>query len=93
LIWTRSTQSYGTSSNLRRGEGRDNFADRNHGATFPDQTGKPTQTPTARWVFHYLVGIHVLRIPGQWDYLVVNLTEAHQSLLRLLGKPYELLYR
>lgn len=60
-----------------------------HGATFPDQKGKPTQTPTARWVFHSFVGIHVLRIPGQWDSLVVNLTEAHQSLLRLLGKPYE----
>jgi transposase len=68
-------------------------ARKDHGATFPDQQGKPTQTPTARWVFHDLVGIHVLLIPGPWDYLVVNLTEAHQSLLRLLGKPYELLYR
>ena len=64
-----------------------------HGATFPDQKGKPTQTPTARWVFHYFVGIHVLCIPGRWDYLVVNLTPEHQSLLRLLGKPYEQLYR
>jgi transposase len=63
------------------------------GATFPDQKGKPTQTPTARWVFHSFVGIHVLFIPGQWDYLVVNLTEVQQSLLRLLGKPYEQLYR
>ena len=61
-----------------------------HGATFPDHQGKPTQTPPARWVFHDFVGIHVLLIPGQWDSLVVNLTEAHQSLLRLLGKPYEL---
>jgi transposase len=66
---------------------------RDHGATFPDHKGKPTQTPTARWVFHDFVGIHVLLIPGQWDYLVVNLTEAHQSLLRRLGKPYELLSR
>jgi transposase len=66
---------------------------KDHGATFPDQKGKPTQTPTARWVFHYFVGIHVLLIPGQWDPLVVHLTEEHQSLLRLLGKPYERLYR
>jgi transposase len=66
---------------------------KDHGATFPDHKGKPTQTPTARWVFHDSVGIHVLLIPGQWDYLVVNRTEAHQSLLRLLGKPYERLYR
>src|SRR5919108_6197765 len=35
------------------------------GATFPDQKGKRTQHPTARWVFHYFVGIHVLYIPGQ----------------------------
>jgi transposase len=58
-----------------------------HNATFPDQKGKPIQHPTARWVFHYFVGIHVLLIPGQWP-LVLNLTEEHQHLLRLLGKPY-----
>jgi transposase len=29
-------------------------------ATFPDQKGKRMQNPTARWVFHYFVGIHVL---------------------------------
>ncbi len=62
-------------------------------ATFPDQKGKPVQNPTARWVFHYFIGIHVLRIPGQWDSIVVNLTEEHQALLKLLGKPYERLYR
>jgi transposase len=64
-----------------------------HDATFPDQKGKPVQNPTARWVFHYFIGIHVLRIRGQWDSIVVNLTEEHQALLRLLGTPYERLYR
>jgi transposase len=64
-----------------------------HDATFPNQQGKPVQNPTARWVFHYFVGIHVLLIPGHWCPLVVNLTEEHQLLLRLLGKPYERLYR
>jgi transposase len=64
-----------------------------HDATFPNQKGKPVQNPTARWVFHYFVGIHVLRIPGQWDPLVVNLTEQHQSLLQLLGKSYVRFYR
>jgi transposase len=62
-----------------------------HGATFPDQNGKPTQTPTARWVFHYFVGIHLLSVSGQWP-LVLNLTEAHANLLKLLGKPYMRLY-
>jgi hypothetical protein len=28
--------------------------------TFPDQKGQPGQTPTARWVVHYFVGIHIL---------------------------------
>ena len=64
-----------------------------HGATFPNQKGQPVQNPTARWVFQYFVGIHVLLIPGQWSPLVVNLTEEHQALLRLLGTPYERLYR
>jgi transposase len=63
-----------------------------HDMTFPDQKGNPIQNPTARWVFHYFVGIHVLLIPGQWP-LVLNLTEEHQHLLQLLGKPYERFYR
>ena len=62
------------------------------GATFPNQKGQPVQNPTARWVLHYFVGIHLLRLPGQWP-LGRNLTEVHQQLLRLLGKPYERLYR
>jgi transposase len=66
---------------------------KDQGATFPDQQGQPTQTPTARWVFHDFVGIHVRLIPGQWASLVVHLTEAHQSRLRLLGKPDERLSR
>ena len=64
-----------------------------HDATVPNQQGNPVQNPTARWVFHDFVGIHVLRIPGPWDPLVLNLTEQHQSLLQLLGKSYVRLYR
>jgi hypothetical protein len=63
-----------------------------HEATFPNQKGQRVQTPTARWVFHYFVGIHRLCMPGQWP-LVLNLTEEHQHLLQLLGKPYERFYR
>ena len=58
-----------------------------HDATCPNQKGKPIQHPTARWVFHYFVGIHLLRMPGQGA-MVLNLNDAHQKLLRLLGKPY-----
>jgi len=62
-----------------------------HNATFPDQKGKPAQNPTARWGFHYFVGIHLLSISGQWP-LVLNLTEEHCNLLKLLGQPYMQLY-
>jgi transposase len=62
-----------------------------HGATFPDQKGKRVQHPTARWVFHYFVGIHLLSVSGQWP-LVLNLTAEHANLLKLLGKPYMQLY-
>jgi transposase len=64
---------------------------KDHEATFPNQKGQPIQNPTARWVFQSFVGIHLLLIPGQWP-LVLNLTEEHQQLLRLLGEPYERFY-
>jgi transposase len=64
---------------------------KDHEATFPDQKGKRIQHPTARWVFHYFVGIHLLCQAGQWP-MVLHLTEEHQHLLRLLGKPYMQFY-
>jgi transposase len=63
-----------------------------HGATFPDQKGKRIQNPTARWVFHYFVGMHVLYLPQQWP-IVINLTAEHQHLLQLLGNRYTWFYR
>ena len=60
-------------------------------ATFPNQKGQRVQNPTARWVFHYFGGIHLLSVSGQWP-LVLNLTEEHGNLLKLLGKPYMQLY-
>ena len=65
---------------------------KDHGATFPDPKGQRMQHPTARWVFHYFVGIHVLLIPQQWP-IVLNLTEEHQHLLQLLGDRYAGFYR
>jgi transposase len=62
-----------------------------HEATFPDQKGKRIPNPTARWVFQYFVGIHVLWQAGQWP-IVLNLTAEHQNLLRLLGPPYMRFY-
>jgi transposase len=62
-----------------------------HDATFPNQQGKRVQNPTARWVFHYFVGIHLLIAPGHWP-IVLNLTDEHRKLLQLLGKPYMAFY-
>ena len=62
-----------------------------HEATFPDQKGKRIHNPTARWVFQYFVGIHLLCQAGQWP-IVLNLTEDHLNLLRLLGQPYMQFY-
>jgi len=64
---------------------------KDHGETFPKQKGHPIPNPTARWVFHYFVGIHLLLIPGQWP-LVLNLTDEQQLLLQLLETPYERFY-
>jgi transposase len=64
---------------------------REQDATFPDQKGRPTQHPTARWVFHVFVGIHVLL--GATDKpLILNLQEPHLRLLKVMGTAYELLY-
>ena len=57
-----------------------------------NQVATRIQTPTARWVFHSFVGIHVLYIPGQ-GLMMLNLTDEHQHLLQLLGKRYEWFYR
>ena len=50
----------------------------------PDQKGKPTQSPTARWVFQLFVGIHVLQLPDGKK-LILNLREEHRDILALLS--------
>lgn len=62
-----------------------------HEQTFPNQQGKPVSNPTARWVFQYFSGIHLLCI-AQTHVLVLNLNEHHQALLHVLGERYERLY-
>lgn len=62
-----------------------------HDTTFPNQKDEAAMAPSARWVFQYFSGIHVLTI-AQMQGLVLNLNEHHTTLLRLLGAQYELLY-
>ena len=59
--------------------------------TFPNQKGHDISNPTARWIFQFFSGIHVLRLPDSQT-LVLNMNSHHILLLRLLGEKYEKLY-
>lgn len=50
----------------------------------PDQKGKPTQTPTARWIFELFIGIHVLTIQEKQT-IVLNLNPNQLTIIQLLG--------
>jgi len=57
-------------------------------ATIPSQTGKPTQTPTMRWVFQMFEGIDLLLVLQDEQVVmrkVLNLRPDHLLILRLLG--------
>ena len=62
-----------------------------HQKTFPNQQGYPTDHPTARWVFQFFTGIHLLVIASVHE-IILNLREAHQTLLALLGEHLVALY-
>lgn len=58
-------------------------------ATVPDQKGKPTKRPTARWVFELFLDVHLLFITAEGvQVLVMNLKDELRGLLELLGSPY-----
>jgi transposase len=59
--------------------------------TFPNQLGTTTAKPTARWVFQFFAGIHVL-LCDNWQTVVLNCNAYHLQLLNLLGERYVLLY-
>jgi transposase len=60
-----------------------------HDTNVPDQKGKPTQRPTARWVFELFLDVHLLFITTQdVQVLVMNLRDELKRLLELLGPPY-----
>ena len=59
--------------------------------TFPNQVGRMISRPTARWVFQFFAGIHLL-VVGQMQTLILNLNQYHRLLLKLLGERYEEIY-
>jgi transposase len=63
--------------------------------TIPSQTGKPTQTPTVRWVFQMFEGIDLLLILQDGQVVmrkVLNLSPDHLLIIRLLGKQIQNCY-
>ncbi|HVN55659.1 MAG TPA: IS1634 family transposase [Anaerolineaceae bacterium] len=61
----------------------------------PDQKGKPTATPTIRWVFQIFEGIDILSIwvNGQrTTRQVLNLGPVHQQVLQLFGREIRKCY-
>jgi transposase len=62
-----------------------------HNQTFPNQKGQLISNPTARWVFQFFTGIHVLLLEKTPEF-VLNMNESQMALLKLLGERYEKLY-
>ena len=58
---------------------------------FPDMKKKPTQRPTARWVFFCFQGIHILSIDDNQQH-VTNLQDRHRIILKCLGDIYLQIY-
>jgi hypothetical protein len=63
--------------------------------TIPDQKGKPTQTPTLRWVFQIFEGLDVLSVWAEGRLIarqILNLRPVHQQIIRLLGPQIQQCY-
>ena len=58
---------------------------------FPDMKNKPTQNPTAKWVFSCFIGVHELSI-GADIKVILNLNERHKIILNCLGEAYGGIY-
>jgi transposase len=63
--------------------------------SIPDQKGKPTQTPTLRWVFQVFEGLDVLSVWVDGRLVtrkLLNLRPVHQQVIRLLGPQVQKCY-
>ena len=62
--------------------------------TVPDQKGKPTKTPTMRWIFFIFQGITELitQKEEEIEFEILNMEEIHWKVLSLMGEKYENIY-
>ena len=58
--------------------------------TIPNQLGKPTESPTLRWVFQCFQAVHIVTVNCQQQ--VSNLTDARLWILRFLGNACQKYY-
>jgi transposase len=58
---------------------------------FPDMKKKPTQQPTAKWVFWCFIGIHELSV-GQEVKGILNINNRQRIILDCLGEKYWAIY-
>lgn len=65
------------------------------GETLPNQIGQPTSTPTLRWLFQLLEGIHrvVFYLQDQVQGVIEGLPELKRKLLRLFGQQVCRIYQ
>jgi transposase len=65
-----------------------------HHETVPNQINQPTTSPTLRWVFQLLEGIHRVRVTvqGQVHDLIEGLNDVQINVLRLFGEEVCRLY-
>ena len=54
---------------------------------FPDMKKKPTQNPTAKWVFWCFIGVHELNVDAE-SKMVINITARQRIILDCLGERY-----
>lgn len=53
--------------------------------TIPNQLGKPSNSPTLRWVFQCFMAVHLVFVHGVTQ--IANLTDERLHILRFFGKP------
>ena len=58
---------------------------------FPDMKKKPTQRPTARWVFQCFAGIDLLTIDKQ-ENMLLNIKHRQTIIIKILGPIYQKIY-
>lgn len=62
--------------------------------SIPNQLGKPTCSPTMRWVFQIFEGVHLLikRTQEGIQEIILNLNDVRRHILQVLGPPFQKLY-